>query len=190
MNCDDVQRLMADAVGDELAPADEAAFLVHVAGCAACRDAYDRHRGAVAILRRVTGPPRVTSQPRATVVSPERRRGRTRSAHPMATRWTRVLGYAASVVVAFLLGHGIRTGPEHTGIVDNHDADSVPVASAGPATDSATSPSITSTTPPGGAATRAPVGTRRGFRAALAVVHRRHPGRSDLAKGLIALFSK
>ena len=60
MNCEDVEMLLADALGDELADADRAAFEAHLAECERCRREYETTRAAVQSMRALPGPQRVT----------------------------------------------------------------------------------------------------------------------------------
>jgi len=159
MNCEEFELLLADELGGELADSNRAAFEDHVASCAACRREHESLVGAVG---------RLQSLPTAPGVRVERMGDRllltpspTASGHrSWSMRWSRgLLRYAAGVAIAFLAGYFAR---------------------------GAASPHATGVGPPGIVSTAALPG--RDLQSAVATQFSRNPGRSDLAKGLLAMY--
>ncbi len=162
MNCKDFEMLMADALGDELAAADRPTFDAHLAECDTCRHDYETARKAIAEMRTLPGPERVTV----------RREGdrlviQGAPAGPPRKRWwltSGVFRYAAGLLIAFTAGYGLHAGLMVRELVRPGTAGS------------------------GGAP--APVISARddNLQAALVSAHQKNPTRSDLAKCLIAMF--
>lgn len=198
MNCNDVETLMADALGDELSPADRPAFEAHLGDCPKCRGEYETARRAVATMRELPGPARVTvrregdrlvieDKPSKHVSGKANaaRRGRLRTValsllgsanggrklKPAA--WGALFRYAASVLIAFSAGYALN---------EVANSDRLPVGGT-------EQPSVQN--PPSRADD--PNSTHRNnnrhhtLRRALVSAHARRPARSDLAKCLVAI---
>ncbi len=56
MKCEDVEMLMADALGDELSSDDRSVFEFHLAECDRCRQEYETALRAVDTMRLLPGP--------------------------------------------------------------------------------------------------------------------------------------
>ena len=167
MSCEDFEMLMADALGDELSEVDRPAFEGHLAICERCRDEYRTALATVRTLQSLTGTDRVSTGVEHEVeqaASPIRSGPRSHSRWPL----TSVLRYAASVLIAFTAGYAVHAGLMNEPIVQPPDAGLI-VANV-------------------------PVGrefvARDTFGAALAGAHLKDPGRSGLAKCMIAMFKK
>ncbi len=159
MNCEGFETLLADAIGEELADTDRAAFEGHLAMCERCREEYRTAIATVRTLRTLPGATRVSSAIDGDVGAAlpfASGAVKTRSVRP----WARVMRYAASVLLAFTAGYGAHG----LGAADRSPSSTVVVDSVGAAAERPT------------------------FGAALAVSYLRDRGRSDLARGLIAMF--
>ncbi len=175
MNCEDFEMLMADALGDELSPADRATFEVHLATCTRCRDDYETSNNAVEAMRSLPGPQNVCverkgdrlvireTHTRGVPPDPRReseRAGR-RALHrslALPARFGSVLRYAASILIAFTAGYAFHAGLMLTDAGGRSGSISLHV----------------------GASTAS-------LRGSLASVHARKPSRSSLAKCLVAI---
>jgi anti-sigma factor RsiW len=114
MNCKEFESLLADALGDELSSEDRPAFEEHLADCQRCRLEFESTREAVAAMRALPGPQRVSVRREGNrlVIQDDDRTGPVpRGLHrgeglPPVARWTRgVFRYAASVLIAFTAGY-------------------------------------------------------------------------------------
>lgn len=159
MTCEEFELLLADDLGGELRGSDRAAFEEHVASCATCRREHESLVGAVGRLQML---------PAAPGVRVERMGDRLiLTSSPTASgrgsrsvRWSRgLLRYAAGIALAFLAGYFAH---------------------------GVTSPGATKVGPPGIVSTTASPG--RDLQSAVAMQFSRNPGRSDLAKGLLAMY--
>lgn len=159
MNCEEFELLLADELGGELGDADRAAFDGHLTSCATCRGENESLAGAVG---------RLQSLPAAPGMRVERLGDRliltpskAMSASSMTSaRWTRgLLSYAAGVALAFLAGYFVH------GVA---------------------SPGATAVAPPRHVSTATSPG--HDLQSAVAMQFSRNPGRSDLAKGLLAMY--
>ena len=186
MNCEDFQMLLADALGGELSDADRPAFEVHIAACPRCRAEYESMSGAVRSLQALPEPHPVSVRrvgdrlilgvhPDTLGVHPDTplhlrgrgqgegipRRTLSESSRGAATWFSHgLLRYAASVLIAFSAGYGLRAG-----LTPRDDASGRPVALV--VSDSS---------------------KRNSLEGAIAGAHLRNPARSDLAKCLIAMY--
>ncbi len=173
MNCNEFELLLADALGDELSDADRPAFEQHLSQCENCRREYDAAMGTVHTLQSLTGPQ---------LVSIERENDRliireasstlsedstTASASPSMKPFRfGLMRYAASVLIAFTAGYGLHAGMMVTGSGN-------PTQTADPISHNAAIVNTASSD----------------FQSALISVHTKNPARSDLAKGMIAMFA-
>ena len=121
MNCESFERLIADALGDELSPADRPAFDAHLGQCEPCRHDYKTARSAVETMRLLPGPQRVSIERKGNrlVIKDIRSAtlrewfGARSTSHRLkpAVRWMRsVFRYAASVLIAFSAGYALHAG--------------------------------------------------------------------------------
>lgn len=169
MNCNEFELLLADALGDELSGAERPAFEHHLSQCENCRREYDATMGTVRTLKSLTGPQRITI---------EREDDRlvireATSSSPIASTSVKsfrpfrhsVMRYAASVLIAFTAGYGLHAGMMLTGSGDQSLM-----------TDPIHKPTIVHS-------------DNHDFQSALLNVHMKNPARSDLAKGMIAMFA-
>jgi len=171
MNCEPVDSMMADALGDELSPDDRTVFEAHLAGCDKCRHEYETRLQTIQALRGLPGPQRVTIQRRGNrlVIEglPESQPG------VMRVRYRGVLRYAAGLLIAFTAGYathlGMMMGEDGSASssishgADHQGSEKMIFASAQMEPDT--------------------------LQSSLVNVHIRRPGRSDLAKGLIAMLA-
>lgn len=164
MNCDKVESLLADAIGGELPEADRSAFENHLAGCARCREEYNTLCAALSEAR---------SLPSAGAIHVERLGDRlVLGPASVATfrpdrSWTRAaLRYAASVLIAFAAGYSA-----HSSLVSRGGA--TPGGAPTATTEDRQTPAAHGAKP---------------LQLAFADAHIRNPGKSDLAKGMIAVF--
>jgi anti-sigma factor RsiW len=173
MKCDDVERLLADAVGEELSPSESAALEEHLAACPRCRSEIESLRGTLGLLKNLAAADPTNEHAaaiRPITVAIETRQADSFSARPTPlSRIGKLRSYrtAAGLAIAFLAGYGVRhlltPNPESTSVVQVTDSGTMP----GPEeTDAASADSV-----------------RRAFLDA----RMRHAGGSDLARCLIAL---
>ncbi len=100
MHCDDVEMLMADALGDELAPDDRPVFEAHLAECERCRRDYETSMAALDAMRGLSGPTCVTMRREGDRLVLER------SSRPFSVRlFGGTVRYAAGIVLAFAAGY-------------------------------------------------------------------------------------
>lgn len=174
MNCQEFEILMADALGDELSPADRPAFEAHLAQCARCREEYESAGRAVETMRTLPGPRRVNvrregdrlviEEPRSAGLG---ERGTSRRSRFAFSRFRGVFRYAASVLIAFTAGYAVHAGLMVTD-AGRQTLVQVPLT---PEENTAQKP-----TTPG-----------RDFRSAIVSAATGKPSRSDLAKCLVAM---
>ncbi len=161
MNCSDFESLLAEALGHELDPADQAAIEVHLSECGRCRQEYDASCAALDRVRDLPAPPRVSiyrEGPRLVIGpahSPAKRARRTTAA---------LLRYAAVILLAFAAGYAYRSParPQAPTTPAHH------AANDGPHPDGPRRPTL---------------------RTALAAAHSSGPNRSDLAKCMSSLLT-
>jgi len=123
MKCEDFERLLADALGNELADADRAAFEVHLAECDGCRREYEGNAAALQALKRMVGPQEVRVRregERLIIEGPETlsaldaAEGAPRMGGASRRRPERRAGsflrYAASLLIAFVGGYALHAG--------------------------------------------------------------------------------
>ena len=159
MNCQDFENLLPDALGGELSESEQAAFEGHLAACATCRSEHKSLTGAVGRMRSLPEPAALSV----------RRVGDgllltpSTSASISALRWTRssrgFLRYAAVILLAFVAGYSTSSVNSVTPNVTHS-----PVAVS-----------------PGG-------NPANNLQTAVAMQFSRNPARSDLAKGLLAMY--
>ena len=165
MNCEDFEILMADALGDELSPADRPAFEVHLAECATCREEFDSNQKALGTMRALPGPRRVNVRREGNRLVIEEPRAANSSTVTRRQRWLTALAargvfrYAASVLIAFTAGYAV-----HAGMMAADKAGQQPVTR------------LEKSPPADGS-----------FQHVLLSTHARKPSTSDLAKCLIAM---
>ena len=162
MNCEGIEMLLAEALGGELSKADRSALDAHLAHCDRCRREYESLSRAVDGMRSLPGPKRVT-------VGRQGRRAASlnASARPiLGLRWfsSRVVRFAASVLIAFVAGYA-----SHAGLMM-----SVPAPQQGTSLQRE--------------AERPGENGGRSLEYAVVSAYRQNPARSDLAKCLIAMF--
>ncbi len=161
MNCEDFEMLLAEALGDELAPGDRPRFEAHLAKCAKCRLEYETASATVATIRELPSPTGVTVRREGArlVIQDQPQRA------SFTARWVSsgVLRFAASILIAFAAGYGLHAGTSATGAARLEDR-AVQVDD--------------------GEADRGSAGN---LQRALVSTHVRNPKRSDLAKCLIAM---
>lgn len=116
MKCEDVEGLMADALGEELSAEDRARFEDHLATCEKCRTEYETAQAAITTMRRLTGPGQVSVKREGSrliieegAVARMRRDGPARRAGSM-NRFRGILRYAASLLIAFTAGYAVHAG--------------------------------------------------------------------------------
>ena len=171
MNCEPVDSMMADALGDELSPDDRTAFEAHLAGCDRCRHEYETRLQTIKALRGLPGPQRVTIQRRGNrlVIEglPESQPG------VMRVRYRGVLRYAAGLLIAFTAGYAT-----HLGMMMGDGGSASSSISPGAKHQGSEEMSFASARM-----------ERDTLQSSLVSVHIRRPGRSDLAKCLIAMLA-
>lgn len=158
MNCQDFENRLPDALGGELAESDQARFDAHLSDCEKCRDEYDSLKNAVGRMQSLPEPGAVAI----------RRIGDGLFLTPSngiparAPRWTQrsrtLLRYAAVILLAFIAGYSTSSFNTVTPRV---------------------------TPPPFVAVGGNPAGN---LQTAVAMQFSRNPTRSDLAKGLLAMY--
>jgi len=162
MNCDQFESMLADALGDELAPEDQSRFDEHLAACESCRVEYESLRMATNDLHSLGAPQSVRM-----VRSGERvfvDDGSLQSDSPKRfRRSTSPLRFAASILLAFVSGYAL-----HAGLILKGDSPSVGDAPV----------------------ERVQASTEGGITlgAALVSAHKRNPSRSNLAKCFAAVL--
>jgi hypothetical protein len=176
--CEDFEGLMADALGDELAPADRSAFEAHLAQCAQCRQEYESLRQTVGTMRDLPGPTRVSVRREGSRLVIDEKE----AAAPRRRVWWvgSPLRYAASILIAFTAGYAL-----HAGLVLT--ADKGPVQLAVTDGDEGTTGPGTADRDGAGPATPRAVPSPSTLERALLNTHARQPSRSGLAKCLIAM---
>lgn len=161
MNCERFEMLLADALGDELAATDRAAFENHLAECDKCRSEYESLQQPLRAMRDLPGPEHVTVVRKGDrlVIQSERTRS------PFAARWlsSGVMRYAAVIGFAFFAGYVFHAVTAETERASNERGSGF-VEHGSP-------PSL----------------IRDGFEQRLVAVHMRGPARSGLAKCLMAM---
>ncbi len=163
MNCEDVETMMADALGDEQSLADRSVFEAHLAECDTCRRKYQARSQTVATLRTLPGPRRVTIQRRGNRLVID---GLPGGRAPKTWGRPRALfRSAAGIFIAFTAGYATHLG----------------LMMAGSGT---TDSRVVSTADHDFLQTEHDT-----LQSSLVNVHARNPGRSDLAKGLIAMLA-
>lgn len=123
MKCENFEQLLADALGGELAEADQAAFEAHLAECDTCRQEYKSDSAAVQALKRMAGPQEVRVSregERLIIEGPETlsvvdaAQGTAKTKGPSYGRTKRrmsaFLRYAASLLIAFVGGYALHAG--------------------------------------------------------------------------------
>ena len=160
MKCEDFEYLLSDALAGELAESDQAAFDAHLAACTACKNEHDSLAAAVGRMRLLPAAPRMSI----------RRVGDGLLLTPYAARsaprweWMRhsgdLLRYAAVILVAFTAGYGVNR-----------------FSTTGPVDQGAS-----------GVLRAPPAAPHRNLQSAVALQFSRNPARSDLAKGLLAMY--
>mgnify|MGYP001570971063 FL=1 len=95
MKCDDFEMLMADALGAELAEADQSAFEGHLVVCAKCRDEYRRGLATLGAMRSLPAGGGIQAGIRDDVLG-----RRPRRIHLASRRWA-AIRFAAGLFVAF-----------------------------------------------------------------------------------------
>lgn len=173
MNCKDFEMLMADALGDELAPADRPGFEAHLAECERCRHEYETSRKAITAMRALPGPQRVRVERRGRRLilhDPTYGTGSTRGtgfpAGRRVPRWLTggLFRYAASVLIAFAAGYALHSGLM---IAEFQRSDVMVSRHEGTLPEEASDESL---------------------QKALFTAHQTNPGRTSLAKCMIAMF--
>jgi len=163
MNCEDFERLMADALGGELSPEDRPRFDRHLAECEACRKDFETSRRALDEMHALPGSRKVTARREgsriiidAADLAAAAFLGASRGHR---SRWAWVpLRYAAGLLIAFTAGYAL-----HAGLTLADAARSTPMAAHQPRT------------------------TGESLHGSLVRAHANNPGRSNLAKCLIAM---
>lgn len=198
MNCNDFETLMADALGNELSPADRPIFEAHLRDCLKCRGEYESTRRAVATMRELPGPARVTvrregdrlvieDKPPKHVSGKANtvRRGRLRTVASSllgpalggrgmqpAARGA-LFRYAASVLIAFSVGYALNDGAVgNQSPVGGSGQPTVPIRPS--QADDPNSP-------------LPDYNRHHTLRGALVSAYAQRPARSDLAKCLVAI---
>lgn len=106
MNCEQVEQLMADALGDELSESDRGPFNAHLADCPRCRAEYASNRRALDAMRSLPSPRQVGLRREGDrlILAPAPQR-----AGAPTRRWAATAArYAAVIVLAFILGYAAR----------------------------------------------------------------------------------
>ncbi len=176
MNCVDLEPLMADALGDELSPGDRRVFEAHLGKCTRCRQEYATARRAVAMMRQLPGPMRVSARREGDRLVIEDKPVAGSMGHRLRSA-ARASGglfrYAAIVLIAFTAGYAL-----HAGAVSRQPS-------------AVSHQSSAFNTRPSTFGDRQSIfdndGSYHTVRGALVSAHIRNPGRSDLAKCLIAV---
>ncbi len=105
MNCERTRDMLADYLGEELAPAERQAFDSHLSACERCRSDVDSLQAAVCALRQLDPPPTPLAAPQ-----PAPRR-------PVASIWPggafQPLAYAAMLLIGVGIGWIARPAPEN-----------------------------------------------------------------------------
>lgn len=161
MNCNEFETLMADALGNELAPQDRPSFEAHLAECAECRGRYESFTKVVRSMRELPGPKRVVLRRDAGRLILEEAAAPAQPRRPV--RLAGIVRYAASLLIAFTAGYAVHAGITLT-------TGSAP-----------TGRTITSQQPDHGAPT---------LQSSLARAFAHDAGKSDLAQCLIAMAQR
>jgi anti-sigma factor RsiW len=171
VNCEDFEKLLADAWGDELTAADKAEFEAHLARCEACRREYETGRQALDALRSLSAPREVEIERRGPTLilhdptAPPRRRRRLFGGH--------LFRYAASILIAFAAGYALHSGMM---LAELGRSDAIIALQDDKPQDEYT-----------GAEPASPA-ENRSLQNALLTAHQRNPKRTNLAKCMIAMF--
>ncbi len=198
MNCSDFETLMADALGNELSPADRPVFEAHLGECPKCREEYESSRRAVATMRELPGPARVTVRREGDRLVIEDKPPKYVSGKDSAAR-RGLLGTVASILVGSASrGRGLQ--PAARGALFRYAASVLIAFFAGyalhevaisdtPAAGLSGKPSVQDRPPPADDpnSTLPDYDRRHTLRGALVSAHARRPARSDLAKCLVAM---
>ena len=120
MNCEQFETLLADALGDELSPADCGALEEHAVQCAVCRGEYESTRRALSEFRSLPAAQRVLLGDIGSELIPSAdfRFGKTSFAGRRRTSlrgsagrsFAGILRYAASLLIAFTAGYAVHVG--------------------------------------------------------------------------------
>ncbi len=119
MNCEDFAKLLPDALGEELDPQARISFEGHLHTCSTCREEYESLCGTVTALRAVPDEPNVqvqrhgdvlTIQYQAQVADGSGDHAVARASSVPGKRRQPLWQFAASVILAFLVGYGVRGG--------------------------------------------------------------------------------
>ena len=161
MNCEDFENLLADALGNELAATERPRFEAHLAECDRCRREYETSLRTIAAMRALPGPRQVHIERQGTRLILQ---DSAAPAPPRRRLGGGMLRYAASVLIAFVSGYALHTGLM---IAELGKDDSLIVRP----------PQVTSSDP-----------SSESLQNALVAAHQLDPGRSNLAKCMIAMF--
>ncbi len=170
MNCETFESLMADALGDELAPGQHPAFDEHLAACTTCRQEFESLRATAATMHSLPGPQRVTVRREGSRLVLEERSDhqlRLDASHQKpstaASSPLKILRYAAGLLIAFTGGYGFHA------VIMARDAirTAETIVQADKQDDGETS-----------------------LQGSIVQAHSRKPKRSDLAKCLIAMSAR
>ncbi len=168
MICEDFERLMAEALGDEIEPRDRSRLEAHLAECEHCRLEYESGLRTVAAMRTLSGPKHVHVERRGAKLILHDAAAPTRRAAPFAMRG--MFRYAASILIAFVAGYGLHSGLTLTSALSGPEA----IVGQGDPGVPADEQMATS--------------AERRIERALLDAHRRNPNRSNLATCMIAMF--
>ena len=106
MQCEEIEVLLADALGGELAEDDRQVLEAHLAACERCRSEYESSRSAIEDMRQLPGPPNIDVRregDRLVIVPATGAPSR-----PVRRFMPVMLRYAASILIAFLAGYVFR----------------------------------------------------------------------------------
>ncbi len=159
MNCNDIEFLLADALGDELSDADRAKFEAHLVQCEKCRREYESLRTILAEARSLPAPHQVSVQrvgDTLILAGPSAVRSPSRRIWSAA-----MLRTAAGILIAFAAGYWA-----HSTLIRGEGRPLTGGEWRAPNNEPASKP----------------------LQLALVEAHARNPRSSDLAKGMIAVF--
>lgn len=172
MNCQDIEPLMADALGGELSAEDRVTFDAHLRDCTACREELESNRRTLSMMNQLPGPQRVnvhrdgdrlviqdessaSRNPESTAPGKSLRAG---------MRTITAFRYAAGLLIAFTAGYAMHVGVTLTQPITPQP---IRIARDGGPDD---------------------VAARQvNLRSTVRSIHARQPGRSTLVKALIAI---